>query len=194
MADAGARRHDAEIVERILAPAQELVALAVALELDVDVLRQRVGPGEDVHLHRVVDHQIHRDQRIHLLRIAAQARDAVAHRGQIDHRGDAGEILHQDAGGLERHLLVGLALLQPAGDRLRVVHLVAAAVLEAQHVLQQDLQAHRQARDVAQCLRRLGQGEIIVALALHGRACGGSSGYPARLLSCAVRPVAGAFR
>ena len=38
MADAGARRHDAEIVERILAPAQEAVALAVALELDVDVL------------------------------------------------------------------------------------------------------------------------------------------------------------
>ena len=34
VADAGARRHDAEIVERVLAPAQEAVALAVALELE----------------------------------------------------------------------------------------------------------------------------------------------------------------
>ena len=41
VADAGARRHDAEIVEGVLAPAQELVALAVALELDVHVLLQR---------------------------------------------------------------------------------------------------------------------------------------------------------
>ena len=91
------------------------VALAVALELDIDVLLQRVGTGEDVDLHRVVDHQIDRHQRVHLLRIAAQARDAVAHRGEIDDRGHAGEILHQDAGGLERHFLVGVAVAsQPA--------------------------------------------------------------------------------
>ena len=43
VADAGAGRHHAEIVERGLAPAQERVALAVALELDLDVLPQRVG-------------------------------------------------------------------------------------------------------------------------------------------------------
>ena len=108
VADAGARRHDAEVVERVLAPAQEAVALAVALELDVDVLRQRVGTGEDVDLDRVVDHQIHRHQRIDLLRIAAEPRDAVAHRGEIDHRGHAGEVLQQDAGGRERHFLVGV--------------------------------------------------------------------------------------
>ena len=68
MADAGAGRHDAEIVECVLAPAQELVALAVALELDVDVLLQRVGAAGDIHHHRMVDHQIDRDQRIDLLR------------------------------------------------------------------------------------------------------------------------------
>ena len=85
MADAGARRHDAEIVERGLAPAQERVALAVALELDVDVLLQRVGGGGDVHHHRVVDHQIDRHQRVHLLRVAAEPDDAVAHGGEVDH-------------------------------------------------------------------------------------------------------------
>ena len=40
VADAGAGRHDAEIVERLLAPAQELVALAVALVFELDVLRE----------------------------------------------------------------------------------------------------------------------------------------------------------
>jgi hypothetical protein len=37
MADSGARRHDLEVVERDLPPAQELVALPVALELELDV-------------------------------------------------------------------------------------------------------------------------------------------------------------
>ena len=41
--DAGARRHDLEVVERALAPAQELVALAVALVLEVDVALEGVG-------------------------------------------------------------------------------------------------------------------------------------------------------
>ena len=40
--DAGARRDDLEVVERGLAPAQELVALAVALVLDLDVALERV--------------------------------------------------------------------------------------------------------------------------------------------------------
>ena len=41
VADAGARRHDAEIVERHLAPAQELVALEVALVLELRRWRRR---------------------------------------------------------------------------------------------------------------------------------------------------------
>ena len=39
--DAGARRHDLEVVERALAPAQERVALAVALELELGVPEDR---------------------------------------------------------------------------------------------------------------------------------------------------------
>jgi hypothetical protein len=44
--DAGARRDDLEVVERRLAPAQELVALAVALVLELDVLRERLVGAE----------------------------------------------------------------------------------------------------------------------------------------------------
>ena len=43
MADAGAGRNDAEVVERGLAPAQEGVALLIALELQIDVLLEGAG-------------------------------------------------------------------------------------------------------------------------------------------------------
>jgi hypothetical protein len=176
MTDAGAGRNDAEIVERFLAPAQELVALAVALELDIDVLLQRVRARVHVHHHRVVDHEIDRHQRVHLLRVAAELGDAVAHRGEIDHGGNAREILHQDARGPERHFLAGAALLEPAGDRLCVLGRVARAILEAEHVLEQHLQAHRQARHVADLLRRFGDREIRVGLALDVERLAGFKG------------------
>ena len=60
VADAGVRRHDAEVVERGLAPAQEGVALAVALELELGVALEREPLGEHVDLDRVVDHQLDR--------------------------------------------------------------------------------------------------------------------------------------
>jgi hypothetical protein len=44
--DARVRRHDLEVVEGILAPAQEAVALLVAAELDLVVLFQRVRGAE----------------------------------------------------------------------------------------------------------------------------------------------------
>ena len=41
----------------------------------------------------------------------------VAHGGEVDHGRNAGEVLHQHAGGAERDLPLGLALgLQPLGD------------------------------------------------------------------------------
>ena len=37
MHDAGARRHDFEVIQRILAPAQEAIALTVAVKFDFGV-------------------------------------------------------------------------------------------------------------------------------------------------------------
>ena len=59
--DAGVRRHDREVVERALAPAQERVALAVALELELDVALDREPRRELVDLDRVVDDELDRD-------------------------------------------------------------------------------------------------------------------------------------
>ena len=96
-----------------LPPAQERVALLVALELALGVAHERVARAERVDLHRVVDHQLGGHQRVDLGRVAAHLRHRVAHRRQVDDRGHAGEVLHQHARGRERDLLARLGLGVP---------------------------------------------------------------------------------
>ena len=103
--DAGVGRHDGEVLERRLPPAQEGVAFFVALELQLGVELKRLRRAELIHLHRVVDDQLGRLQRIDQLGIAAERLHGVAHRGQIDDRRHAGEVLQQDAARHERDLL-----------------------------------------------------------------------------------------
>ncbi len=162
MADAGAGRHDAEIVEGGLAPAQEGVALAVALVFELDVLLEGAGTGEEIHHHRVVDHQVDRRERVDLLRIAAELHHGAAHGGEIDHRRNAGEILHQHPGRAIGDLAVRALVLQPFGGRLDVVQGDRAPVLIAQQVLHQDLHRERQAGQVAQGLLGGLEAEIVV--------------------------------
>ena len=128
--DAGARRHHAEVVERLLTPPQKFVPLAVAREFHVDVQVQRVGRVEVVDLHRVVDHQVDRHQRVDLLGVAAEPLHGGPHRRQVDYARHAGEILEHDAGRLERNLDLGRGGGVPTGQRLHVLfgHLVAVAV------------------------------------------------------------------
>ena len=112
-------RHDLEVAEALLAPAEEGVALAVALELELDVADERAARAEDVDLHRVVDHELDRNQRVDLLRVAAEVGHRVAHRGEVDDGRDAGEVLEQDAGRRERDLAVRLVASRPSRPRLR---------------------------------------------------------------------------
>ena len=58
---------------------------------------QRVGGAERVDLHRVVDDELDGLQRVDLLRVAAEPLHRVAHRGEVDHGGDAREVLQQHA-------------------------------------------------------------------------------------------------
>ena len=132
VADAGRRRHHAEVVERLLAPAKKRVALLVSLVVAVGVDVEGAIVAERVHLHRVVDHQIDRHERVDLLRIGAQVFHRVAHRGEVDDGGNAREVLHEDARRLVRDLLGRLGLRVPARDRLDVVRGDRLAVLEAE--------------------------------------------------------------
>ncbi|MCW0415190.1 hypothetical protein NB689_000944 [Xanthomonas sacchari] len=164
--DAGVRRHHLEVVEGLLAPAQEAVAFLVALEFDLAVEVQRVGLAEHVHLHRMVDHQFRGDQRVDLLRASAELDHRIAHRRQVDHAGHAGEVLQHHARRHEGDLGVGFGLGIPLGHCLDVVLAHGhAAVFVAQQVFQQDLQRVGQAGDI-EALGELGQAVVGVALAV----------------------------
>jgi hypothetical protein len=65
-------------------------------------------------MHRVVDHELGRDQRVDARRVAAELRHRVAHRREVDDGGHAGEVLHDDARRRERDLACG----QLAGSAL----------------------------------------------------------------------------
>ena len=103
--DAGAGRHDREVVERALAPAQELVALPVALVLELDVAAEGIRGAEEVGDDAVVDDELGRRQRVDLRRVAAEIAHRLAHGGEVDDARHAGEVLHDHAGRGELDLL-----------------------------------------------------------------------------------------
>ncbi len=107
-------------------------------------LAQRVARAEVVDLHRVVDDELGRRQRVDHLRFAAELDDGVAHRGQVDDGGHAREVLQHDARGREGDLAVRLGRRVPVRERRDVGRRDVLAVLEAQEVLEQDFQRIRQ--------------------------------------------------
>lgn len=165
--DAGAGRDDLEVVEGALAPAQELVALAVALVLDLDVALEGLGGAEDVGDDGVVDDHLGRRERVDLRRVAAEVGHRLTHGGEVDDARDAGEVLHDHAGGRELDLLVGVRGLVPPGQRLDVVGGDVGTVLGAQQVLQQDLQRERERLHVQALAGHGVEPEDLVGLAVH---------------------------
>ncbi len=145
MHDAHAGRHHAEVGKRALAPPQELIAFAIPLELEVDVRLQRVGAAEAIHLHRMVDDQVDRDERIDPLRITAQALHRAAHGGQIHDGRYSGEVLQHDARRRKRNLDLGQIGRRPGGQMPHVVVANHVTVAVAGHGFEQNADGERQA-------------------------------------------------
>ena len=139
--DAVAGRDDANAFERLLAPLQERVALAVALELELHVALDRVRPAAHVDFDRVVDDEIDRHERLDASRVAAEVLRRRAHRGEIVERGKARHVLKQDAREHERNLRRALAVGLPRRELAHVFLGDAFAVAIAQHGLEHDPQA-----------------------------------------------------
>ena len=158
--DAGRRRDDRQPVERLLAEAEERVALAVALELELGVARHRAARRERVHLHGVVDDEVRRQLRVDAHGIAAEVAHRVAHRDEVDDRRHAGEVLVEDARGREAQLARRLVGRHPAGDGLHV-----GLRAGAQRVLEQDPQRERQPLDVVRRLKRVQAEDLVVGAA-----------------------------
>ena len=145
-----------KLVERALAPAQELVALAVALELELGVAGERVGRAEHVGDDRMVDDQLGRDQRVDLAGIAAERRPW--RRASPPGRRRAGTPVKsciRTRAGANAISRLGLAAAVPVGERLDVVGGDVHAVLVAQEVLEQDLERVRQAPRRARPSRKI---------------------------------------
>ncbi len=159
-----------KIVESHLAPAQERIALDVALEFDFRIFLERIGGAEIIDLHRVVDHQIDRCQRIDLLGIAAQPLHRLAHGRQIDHGGNTGQVLHQHPRRHEGDFFSRFYLGIPVGQRFNVGFVDVMIVFLPEQILQQDLQRYRQARDIlkSRLLQQI-EAKNIVALAVDGQ-------------------------
>jgi len=165
VADAGAGRHHGEVRKRLLAPFEEFVAFLILLVFLDDVLGERLVVPEEVHDHGVVDDEIDRHQRIDLLRVAAERLHRIAHRGEIDHRRHAGEILHQHPRRAERDFMFERALLQPLRNRQNVGLLDGAVVLVAQQVFQQHLHGIGEFGDSLQTIL-LGGGQAVIDIGL----------------------------
>ena len=94
MHDSGARGNHLELVEGILAPAKELVALAIAFVLELHVTGLRVGRSEKVGDDGMVDDQFSGCQRLDDVGIASQSDHCLTHRCQVHDHGNTGEVLH----------------------------------------------------------------------------------------------------
>ena len=164
MADPGTRRHHPEAVERLLRPAQELVALEVALVLDAHVLleggRHPGAFGDD----GVVDHELHRDQRVDAAgsppsptmasRMAARSTTAGTPVKSCISTPLGGE---GDLPGVVAGVgAVGLGVASPCRHRRHVGRRHPQPVLVAQEVLEQHLDAVGQAGHVVAGGQRLG--------------------------------------
>ena len=138
MDDADARGDDLEGVEGLHAPFQKLVALAVAGKFQIQVFGQGIGAAGEIHLHRVIHHQVHRHERLDDLGVLAELGHGAAHGGQVHQQRHPGEILQDDAGHHEgdfrRARLGGL----PVGQLLHVGFVDLLAVTVPQDGLQDE--------------------------------------------------------
>ncbi len=135
----GLRRNDAEVAQCFLPPAQKRVAFEVAFVFQVGVRLKGAGGAEAVDLHRVIDDQLDRLQRIDAPWIAAHAFHGVAHGRQIDDCRHAGEVLQQHPARRERDLAARFGARVPLRQRHHVLGADVDAVLGAQEVFEQHL-------------------------------------------------------
>ena len=167
--DADAGRDNAEGLEGLLAPLEELVALSVAPELHVEVQLHRIGPAVVIDLDGVVDDEVDRNEGLDDAGLAAEAGDGTAHGGEIDKEGDAGEVLEDDAGDDEGDLLGGRGLGVPGGQGLDVLLMHLASVAVTQNRLEDHADRVGEAGDLSESLLLEGGKRVVGAgLALGG--------------------------
>ena len=95
---------------------------------------------------------------------------------EIDDGGDAGEVLHEDAGGHVGDFAAGLGLRLPLGEELDVVGGDGDAVFAAQQVFEQYFQREGEAGDVEAVCGEGGERVVAVSLVAGFEFGGGAEG------------------
>ena len=134
--DAEAGRYHAERVERLHAPLHELVAFPVALEFEPHVQFQSAARPVVVDHHRMVDHQVDRNQRLDQPGLVPHPRRNATHRGQVDQQRHPGEILQHHARDHEWNLFGARGPRSPGGHLPSVILGDFVAVAVPEHRLQ----------------------------------------------------------
>ena len=95
--DAKARRHHAEGVKGLHTPFHELIALVIALKLQLHIQIHRIFLAVKIDHDRMVHHQVNRHQRLNAFRVFAQLDSHTAHGSQVSQQGDTGKVLQNHA-------------------------------------------------------------------------------------------------
>ena len=173
MHDAGGWGDDAEVVERLLAPLEELVAFGVAVEVELVVDGQALGGAEVVDLHGVVDDEVAGDERVDLGRVAAELDDGVTHGCEVHDAGDAGEVLQNNAAGEEGDFDFADVFGVVVADGLHVFCGDGMAVEVAECGLEQDFDGVRQTIQITDAGLAFEGGEVPHRAVADGGAEGG---------------------
>ena len=134
--DADAGRNYTERLERLLSPLEEFVALAVTLELHVEIQLHRVGPAVVIDLDGVVDDEINGNEGLDDAGLAAEASNGAAHGGEIDKKRYAGKVLEDDTCDHKGDFLGSGGLGVPRGEGLHILLMDLAAITVTEHRLQ----------------------------------------------------------
>ena len=84
MNDSDAGRHHAKPIERLRSPLQKPIPLAISLKFDLHVSKVRLFAAGIVHLHRMIDNKINRNQRFDHTRVLSKSFNRRTHRSQIN--------------------------------------------------------------------------------------------------------------
>jgi hypothetical protein len=114
--DAGPGRNHPKVAEGTLGELEQLIALVISLELELHVALVGVRRSEKIHLDRVVDHQVARDDRIDLVGVPLHLGHGITHGREVDYAGYAGEVLQHHAGRHEGDLALRGTGGIPAGQ------------------------------------------------------------------------------
>src|SRR5579885_1951704 len=96
--------------------------------------------------------------------ITAEPDHGVAHGGQVNHDGHAGEVLHDDATGRKRDFVVWCGGGPPVQESFDVCACYIDAIFETQEIFQQDLQRVGQAIHIVRFGQHVKAVELILPL------------------------------